>query len=167
MTYEQMLESVRNRLSKYSIKNQSTGCIEWNGCKDKDGYGLLIVSGLSEKKRNVRAHRLSYLVNFGEINDGMFVCHSCDNPSCINPAHLFVGTPADNVADMMEKGRYVSGGKPHFGESNPKAKLTRKQVDGIIVLKKFGISAQKIADSLGMNKSSIHRIFSGKVWTAA
>lgn len=167
MTYEQMLESVRNRLSKYSIKNESTGCIEWNGCKDKDGYGLLIVSGLSEKKRNVRAHRLSYLVNFGEINDGMFVCHSCDNPSCINPVHLFVGTPADNVADMMAKGRYVSGGKRHFGESNPKAKLTRKQVDGILVLKKFGISAQKIADSLGMNKSSIHRIFSGKVWAAA
>jgi hypothetical protein len=164
MTYEQMLESVKKRLEKYSTKNELNGCIEWNGCKDKDGYGLLIVSGISEKKRNVRAHRLSYLLNFGEVPDKMFVCHRCDNTSCINPNHLFVGTPADNVADMMSKGRYVSGGKPHYGEDNPKSKLTKKQVDGIRMLKKFKISQKDIANSLGLNRTTIQRIMSNKSW---
>ena len=164
MKYEQMLESVRTRLNKYSTKNVVTGCVEWNGCKDKDGYGLLIVSGIAEKKRNVRAHRLAYLLKHGNVPDEMFVCHKCDNPSCINTEHLFIGTPAENVADMMKKGRYVSGGKPHYGETNPKAKLTRKQVDGILVLKKFGISAPRIAASLNVNRSTINRIFSGRGW---
>jgi len=163
MQIDQMKISVAKRLQKYSVRNQETGCLEWHGYKDIYGYGILLVS-IDGIKKNKKAHRLSYEQAYGDIGEGKFVCHKCDVRNCIEPSHLFIGTAADNNRDMMNKGRFKSGGKPHHGEKNPKAKLTQQQVDGIRILCKFGISGRSIAKSLHMNASTIQRIASGKNW---
>ena len=99
------------------------GCWLWTAYKDKNGYGIM-----NMKSKNRKVHRVVWVINNGDIPEGFFVCHKCDNPSCINPDHLFLGTPNDNVQDMMNKGRYKCGGKPHYGEKNGMSKLNEKDV---------------------------------------
>ena len=79
-----------------------THCDEWEGCRTEKGYGIVWHPAIRNK---MRAHRLVWMQNHGEIPEGMFVIHSCDNPSCINIDHLSVGTHADNMRDMAAKGR--------------------------------------------------------------
>jgi len=106
-----------------------TRCWVWVAAKDKDGYGVF---GLSSRTKSVRAHRFSWLLAKGAVAAGL-VLHKCDNPSCVRPSHLFEGTPADNTADMLAKGRYVSKikGRPdlvHHGSQHSNARLTEQQV---------------------------------------
>lgn len=83
-------------------KTQS--CWVWTGKLDRNGYGKLKVNDVS-----VRAHRFSYIIHNGQIEESMFICHTCDNPKCVNPAHLYAGTPADNVRDRTARGRSAYG----------------------------------------------------------
>jgi hypothetical protein len=96
------LKQLEKRLLKFSVFKGE--CREWIG-KKSFGYGMTTIRG-----KNIFSHRAAYLVWKGEIKEGLFVCHTCDNRSCINPNHLFVGTSKDNVNDMMNKNRHNFGG---------------------------------------------------------
>lgn len=98
-------------------------CWPWIGTRGDNGYGLVQSQG-----RQLRAQRVVYSMYKGEIPDGLFVCHHCDNPPCVNPAHLFVGTGLDNIADRQAKGRQAKGDntiyrlypeKKLLGDANP------------------------------------------------
>jgi hypothetical protein len=78
------------------------GCWNWTAYKDKDGYGIITLHG-----KSYRAPRFAYMLENGEVDDSLQVLHTCDNPSCVNPRHLRLGTNADNVRDRESKGRGV------------------------------------------------------------
>jgi hypothetical protein len=88
--------------------NKTDGCWLWTGAIGGSGYGLLGV-----ENRNVPAHRLSWQIHNGPIPDGLLVCHTCDNPPCVNPAHLWLGTNLDNARDKMAKGRHAVANWTH------------------------------------------------------
>ena len=102
--------------------DKTSSCWIWTGDKWPKGYGRI---RKSKSKQFVATHRLSYEIHKGPIPDGLQVLHRCDNPSCVNPDHLFVGTNDDNVADKVSKGRQSQG------EKQPMAKLTTSQVEEI------------------------------------
>lgn len=115
---------LRDRLYGKTRVNPYTGCWEWQGYK-RNGYGRITTGSRTDgTRRTSSTHRVSYELEYGEIPEGMEVCHKCDNPSCINPKHLFLGTRQDNVNDREAKGRNIV----QSGEANRMAKLTQKEV---------------------------------------
>jgi hypothetical protein len=89
-------ERIKNRISILP----SPGCWNWTACKTNRGYGKTSLNGMT-----TYVHRAIWVINFGEIPTGMYVCHKCDNPSCCNPEHLFLGTQKDNMRDCANKDR--------------------------------------------------------------
>lgn len=136
--------------------DQKTSCWEWSLHRDRYGYGQATFN-----ERTMTAHRMSYLFFNGEIQDGLCVCHSCDNRGCVNPTHLFLGTPADNNADMKAKGRYVH----HRGERSPGARLTDAEAAEILSLAQKGEMTQKeIGKIYGVGHTTVSAIFVGDNW---
>lgn len=134
--------------------DRTSSCWNWLGWKTKKGYGELRFEG-----RTVRAHRLSYELKKGDIPDGLFVLHRCDNPSCVRPDHLFLGTLAENCRDRHRKGRTA------FGSRNGWSKLTEPEVKSIRKLAATGHLLQKeIASQFGVTSENIGHILSGKTW---
>ncbi len=135
------------------------GCWEWKGALGKGGYALFW-----DGKITHRANRYSYLNFHGPIPKGLLVCHSCDNPSCVNPNHLFLGTNSENQIDAVKKGRQGA----HIGangEKNLQAKLSKKDVLEIRTLLKQGINQRVIATKYKITQSNVSNINKGKTWS--
>ncbi len=133
--------------------DESTGCWVWQGTRLAGGYGSVSVRG-----RTVLAHRLSFELSVGQIPTGMFVCHKCDNPACVNPAHLFLGTPADNVRDAVAKGRMA------HGSAHLRSKLTEEQVADILRRCAAGERQMDLAAEYGVGRAAVNRIVLGYTW---
>lgn len=132
------------------------GCWTWAAYATPLGYGKFGVDGDVK-----RSHRVSYEIFVGKIPEGLFVCHKCDNPACVNPEHLFVGTQADNMRDMSNKGRGVSPPISN-GEDHPMSKLTGEDVIWIRGLSHLGLP--KLSKLFSVTRQNIFRILARKSW---
>ncbi len=135
-------------------KEAPNGCWEWMGHRDSNGYGRMNIDGEA-----TYMHRYSYELHRGPIQDGMFVCHQCDNPSCVNPAHLFLGAPVENTADMLGKHRHGHGARL------PQAKLTDVQV--IEIRRRYAqgsVTQEELAQEFGLTRAGVASITQRKTW---
>lgn len=146
----------QDRFHKTVDKQGGNKCWIWLGSKDKDGYGRFYTKLLNTS----RAHKVSYILHFGNVKNGMIICHTCDIPSCVNPKHLYSGTPNDNAQDKINRGRDLNtrGAKHH------NAKLNDNTVKRLKERMKNGESCSMIARELEMNQSSINAIKNSKTW---
>jgi len=141
---------------------RGSGCWLWTGTVTSRGYGKIGLGSAVEGE--VLAHRLSWeLANGKPVPDSLYVLHRCDNPLCVNPDHLFVGSQADNVHDMMTKGRDCHP-NPAIGERNGNSKLTIPQVLSIRRLLASGKSALSIGKLYGVTHSTILDIRNRAIW---
>jgi len=137
-------------------KQGPNDCWPWTGCARK-GYGVLYANG-----RSHYTHRFSYELMHGPIPDGLFACHKCDNPSCCNPAHIFLGTIADNTRDAIRKRRM-----PH-GEGHSNSKLTEDDVHQIRADSAAGLASYStLAKRYDVSKQLIYRVIKRKAWKRA
>lgn len=139
--------TIEERFWKYVDKGLSPDCWIWTGAHLKGGYGRIRIN-----EKIILAHRFSYEIHNGKIPNKMCVCHICDNPKCVNPSHLFLGTQKDNVDDMVNKNRQFS-------------KLTLNQVKEIKKLCCEGkLKQREIAKTFNISRGTISDIYSNKSW---
>lgn len=148
-------KSPKQRFFESYVIDGSSLCWEWIGAKSRGGYGRLKI-----ENRPVQAHRFSWMIHFGDIPKGMYVCHKCDNPSCVNPNHLFLGDQSDNMRDMSEKGR----SSDNRGEQNPNSKLTNDLVSDIRHLWDNGMTPKRLSIKFGVPLGTINNIVFGYTW---
>lgn len=147
--------STEQRLWSRVKPNADTECWEWLALKDKDGYGRFYIG-----KKNLLAHRVAYAAYYKIDPGNLLVCHRCDNPSCVNPAHLWLGSNADNLADMKNKGRSHSC----RGERGSRTVLTPSDVYQIRELVSSGLTHRQAGRAVGIGKSQVGRIMRGEQW---
>lgn len=143
------------RLLEKVAKDVKTGCWNWTAARYTNGYGHFMLSEGNDRP----AHRVSYEFHCGPIPDGIFVCHHCDNRLCINPDHLFLGTPAENMADMVAKGRHgtlrgIECGRAILNES-----------DVLAIRAAVGVTQKELGLRYGVGARQISYIRSGKSWS--
>jgi hypothetical protein len=142
--------------------DQSGDCWLWTGGIRRHGYGLFTAA-----KFSWFAHRFSWTLHYGPIPDGLYVCHRCDNPACVNPAHLFLGTQADNMHDMVRKGRHawkVGAERAARGERIGASKLTADDVRAIRVANATGATQRQLAGQYGLCQSTVWKIVHRLQW---
>lgn len=141
--------------------NKTEACWLWTGGnKGRTSHGVIQEGRPS--RRLLLAHRVSWEMHNGPVPEGLMVCHTCDVGACVNPAHLFLGTQADNLHDMDAKGRRVA--VVQRGESHAMVKLTEQQVVEIRQLARMGLNGPQIAARFGVYKNSVYNILNGKTW---
>lgn len=154
-----LVDSDNKILSRFEAKytpDPNSGCWLWIGGVDSSGYGTFVYN-----KKTLGAHRVSFMLFNGEIPKNTLVCHHCDVRCCVNPKHLFLGSPADNMKDRNSKGRQV-----HLkGDTNGNSKLS---VNDVLWIKeeynKGGITLKELGKKFNVHKSTIHLIIKGRNW---
>jgi hypothetical protein len=142
------------------VRRTDDGCWLWRGARSSTGYGNFVLSPKPHAKL-VKAHRFAYVLQVGEIPQGLAVCHRCDIPLCVRGDHLFTGTWTDNARDKESKGRHY-----HFrGEENPVSKLTESQVREI----RFRYAAEDVSfvtlgGDYGVTGANVRHIVRRKTW---
>lgn len=153
--------SIKERfLLHVNIPDDPNGCWEWTGSKNSSGYGQLGIDG-----KLYLVHRISYALFVGMIPDDMLVCHVCDDPKCVNPDHLFLGTYKDNMHDMISKHR-EDHSKSAKGERNGRTqrKLTNEIVYQIREMIEQGHTNTEIARNFGVKQNTISQIKTKRNW---
>lgn len=153
-----MKDTAQRFLEKFE---KSDGCWNWKASKDMHGYGRF-----RDGLKKVGAHRFSYEYHVGEIPTGLFVMHSCDNPACVNPSHLSVGTPLDNMIDKCQKNRQAKGekitrGRNYKGEKHPSSRFTNEQALAVLSDKR---THAEIAKDYGVSRGAISHMKRGFTW---
>lgn len=149
-------EALRRRFEKFFEKTD--GCWIWKGDKQSKGYGRISINSV-----DTLAHRFAYELYKGPITDGLFVCHTCDNPACVNPDHLWLGTNQDNQIDCASKNRNYK--LPWLGGSrHPRAVITEETAKAI---KNFDGSNKDAAEKFKVSKSVVSQIRTGQTWKHA
>jgi hypothetical protein len=144
--------SFLDRFHSAYMPEPNSGCWLWLKAAIDTGYGVI-----RWNNKLWLAHRASWMLHRGEIPSDMYVCHKCDTPSCVNPDHLFLGTPRANFADMQQKGRYA----PPRGERQGQSKLTETQV---VAIRNSGELQDSIAAQYGISQPTVSEIRSRKKW---
>ena len=143
-------KSFEERLERYIERIPEAGCWIWTGATLSNGYGKFRDANM----KSALAHRATYEYYKGKIDADKYVCHTCDVPSCVNPNHLFAGTPTENQQDSKSKGRMKKA----------KFKLDRKTVDQIMAQLKLGASQREISYMYSISQSMVSMIKTRKVW---
>lgn len=134
-------------------------CWEWTAFRNGGGYGRFVVRAPSA----FRAHRIAWVIANGSIPEGLCVCHRCDNPPCVNPAHLFLAAQARNIKDMVHKGR--RRGPSVLEEEYPNAKLTAMQVREIRTrYASGGITQRELAAEYKVDRTNVQHVIHRRTW---
>ena len=157
INYYQRFKSLEERFwEKVDIQKQEN-CWNWVASKYSKGYGIFV-----NNSHHIGAHRMSWILSHGEIPEGMFVCHKCDNTSCVNPSHLFLGTNQDNMTDMVQKKRSYN----KSGQFNPNVKLSIDDVKKIYLFSSLGYSQRKLAKIFNVAHVQIGKIIRRESWNS-
>jgi hypothetical protein len=156
-------QNVIERFHRSYDAEAATGCWIWRLARHHTGYGHFKLQG-----KSWRAHRISWmLANDRSIPVGQHVCHTCDNPSCVNPAHLFLGSDLDNAQDRDRKGRHGSWSKPETrprGEGHCWSRLTEDDVRSIRIRYERGDSQRSMAKEYGVGETTIYDVVHRRSW---
>ncbi len=168
--------------------NKTPSCWLWEGSLDADGYGRATAKGGPPE---TLAHRIAWTFANGPVPEGLSVCHRCDVPACVNPAHLFVGTSQDNQADKVQKNRQAKGSKNGAfghtrgaaissgvarwreehpektvrGEGHGNSKLTEELVKKIRILREEFFTQSEIAAAVGVTQTTVSKVLNGQMWS--
>lgn len=158
MTVKRIPQMTQKQIDRFwGYVDKSKECWEWQAClnRQRRNYGIYGING-----RNYQAHRISYSLSHGVDPADLQVCHKCDNPRCVNPDHLFLGTMADNMHDRDRKGRHI----PPTGSRNGQTNLTEPMVLDIRERFKQGETQTAIGKSLGIDNSTVGYIVRRVTW---
>lgn len=149
---DKAVKTLRERFDRHTKPGNGT-CIHWTGFLDRSGYGEIKVT-IGNKRLKRRAHRVSWELSRGQIPDGLCVCHTCDNPRCVNIDHLFLGTQDDNIKDCAKKGRMTMHN----------AKISELDIPRMKDILACGFSQLKTGEWLGVSQSQVSQAVNGKSW---
>lgn len=147
----EILKNIRCKFEKYVVRTR--GCWGWKGCIHKSGYAPMNWFGNQQKN----AHIVSWMLHSGPIPDNLLVLHKCDNRSCTNPEHLYLGNHIDNAKDRQER-------NPVRGSKHPNSRLVESDIPKILDYVKSGMIQEKIAKMFGISQTTVSRIKLGNSW---